>query len=76
MKALAIERGDGNAPSKPRGLAEVDVREEISANSRASPPLVDRLGPHYCIEGYTPRCLGKTVREEQTEEEEDMLPTI
>lgn len=84
LKALALERGNGNAPNRLRGLGEVDVRDKVSATSKVTSPepLVGGSGsPYDSIEGYTPRYLVKTRKgkengEEIGEEEEDMLPNI
>lgn len=80
MKALAIERGNGEAPSRPRGLGDLNVRENNSANSKLLSPKswVGGSGsPHDSIEGYTPRFVGTTLKgKENDEEEEDLLHTI
>lgn len=80
LKALALERGDGKALNKPRGLAEVDVQEKIGANRKVLSPEPQLSGfgrPHDTIEGYTPNFSSKRVKEEENnEDEEDMLPTI
>ena len=58
MKALAIERGDGNALSRSFGLADVAVKEKVSDGR--TPPLpptsATNGGPAFgTIEGYLPK---------------------
>lgn len=84
MKALAIERGDGKAPSRSFGLAELDVQENRNLNGKASAPKpssteADSDGWTDSIEGYTPRFLRKKTSSEQesrNDEDEDVMPTI
>ncbi|KAF6224933.1 hypothetical protein HO133_010127 [Letharia lupina] len=83
MKALAIERGDGKAPSRSFGLAEIDVRENRNINGKASvpdPSVKERNsdGGSDSIEGYTPKSSRKKTREPESDdnEDEDMMPTI
>lgn len=78
LKALALEKGNGNAPSRLRGLRELDVHEKIGAKGEVSfPKSLGSGSPYDSIEGYTSRFLVKTAKgKENDEEEEDMLPTI
>ena len=58
MKALALERGDDNAPSRSFGLADLDVKEKMDSrgetpaapNGVAGDELTSKL-----IEGYRPK---------------------
>lgn len=83
MKALAIERGDGKAPSRSFGLAEIDVHENRNLDGKLSAPEPSGTGAHSdgwtdSIEGYTPRFSRKKTREPESrnDEDEDVMPTI
>ena len=86
MKALAIERGDGKAPSRSFGLAELDVQENRNFNGKASAPKpssteADSDSWTDSIEGYTPRfprkkTSSKTESRHDEDEDEDVMPTI
>lgn len=81
VKALAVERGDSSASSRPNRLGEVCIREKIIANSRTPCPEAPggpSPSPRGSIEGYTPRFMGKIVKGEETDEkeEDDLLPTL
>lgn len=75
-RALAIERGDGIAPSRTFGLA--DIRENIDTNSKVSAPgsgTKDRMVSN-SIEGYTPRFSGRRLAEKDHDNVEDIMETI
>lgn len=77
MKALAIERGDGNAPSRSFGLAEVGIQEKNRDDSREpSPPSNSMSGDS--IEGYRPRFLDNalTRKAQGLEQDDDIMGTI
>ncbi|MCJ1453042.1 hypothetical protein MMC28_003387 [Mycoblastus sanguinarius] len=83
MKALAIERGDGNAPSRSFGLTEVNIQENRKASRK--PPFTPEIthrdgessGLHDSIEGYAPKIFSKKAEGKiGDDDEEDMMPTI
>ena len=82
MKALSIERGDGNAPSRSFGLAETDVREKANTSGEAFPPEPPSMdertdGLHGIIEGYRPKFSEKKLRGADPEgDEEDIMKTV
>ena len=80
MRALAIERGDGKAPSRSFGLAEIDVREQRNSNGKASAPVPltkenDSAGGSESIEGYTPKFSRKKPHS-SSDDDDDLIPTI
>lgn len=82
MKALAIERGDGSAFARSRGLAAADIHENTrrgSPESLPEPPTnsCEMRGPHDSVEGYTPRFSARKTRGVETNSEgEDIMRTI
>ena len=82
MKALAIERGDGNAPSRSFGLAEVGVKENVNLDKGAPPPkaLTNEAKLAMAVEDYQPRAMpGYAERSEsasEDEDDEDIIETI
>ena len=81
MKVLAIERGDGDAPSRSFGLAEVDVQEKANTNSRSLSPMTSTEdqssnGPGDTIEGYRPKFSDSKLRGGKFGQEEHMVETI
>lgn len=80
MKALAVERGDGKAPSRSDRLREIDVLENrnTSGNISAQEQGGTSRQSSGTIEGYTPRFSVKKSRKlvPDSDEDEDMIPTI
>ena len=83
MKALAIERGDGNAPSRSFGLVEVGVKENVEPLGKTpSAPKASASGElaSGSIEGYHPKSMIPEERSENSldddEESEDIIETI
>lgn len=82
MKALAIDRGDGSAPNRLRGLGELDLREKAKTVGKCLPPASTNRhseigGKFDSIEGYTPRSWDKDITAaKKIDDEEDLMPTI
>lgn len=83
MKALAIERGDGKAPSRSFGLSDIAVNEQRDINDKASAlePFAkeDKSdGGYGSIEGYTPKFPRNKRRDPESgnDEDEDLMATI
>lgn len=67
LKALAIERGDGIAPSRSCGLTETHIREIIETDGPVLPPEPP------IVDGKTHRLLG-TIEGHQSQFSEKKLP--
>ena len=83
MKALAIERGDGNAPSRSFGLVDIGVKENMDCKGKTpKAPKATTNGEltSGLIEGYQPRYPILTARSEDASdderEDEDVIETI
>ena len=82
MKVLAVERGDGRAPSRSFGISELQIRENDSVNRQKA--LRERIAgegdaDHFndTIEGYIPKFLNtQTKGTKSHREHEDIMPTI
>ena len=75
MKALAIERGDANAPTRSFGLAEVKEKGPFDIQSKSD--QLQNLDPHDAIEGYCPQFGEGTRRQKGLEDnQEDVMRTI
>lgn len=76
MKALAIERGNGNAPSRSLGLA--DIREKPNTDSKIFRPDFEAENgvASNAIEGYTPGFSEKNLVAKDNDDEEDIMETI
>lgn len=84
MKALAIERGDGNAPSRSFGLAEVGVKENPNIGGKSPlPPTAATSGGTVsgAVEGHLPKhqVPGRMIEDaidDDNERNEDLIDTI
>lgn len=84
MKALAVERGDGNAPSRAFGLSEVEVKENPGVGRKAPlPPTAVTNGgtASNAVEGYHPRHgieneMTDDSSADDNERNEDIIETI
>ncbi|KAL2036522.1 hypothetical protein N7G274_010752 [Stereocaulon virgatum] len=82
LKALAIERGDGIAPSRSCGLTETHIRERIKIDGPVlplEPPIVDGRTHklHGAIEGHQSQFSEKKLPGEDLEfDGEDVMETI
>lgn len=82
MQALAIERGDGSAPSRSRGFGDLNVQEKMMLPRKSLPdePTIqnmENVGQNSSIEGYRPRFLNNDARSGKTaDDEKDIMGTI
>ena len=84
MKALAIERGDGNAPSRSFGLADLGVRENTSDEKTIPLPptaMTDGGAVSGAIEGYLPKHQASNEMrgndsDDGSQTDEDLIETI